>query len=130
MNGWFFKITAYTEELLSDLDELDGWPEKVATMQHNWIGKSTGLACDFEIVDSEQVHLDIHHQARHDLWGHLHVSGPGTSAARRLAVRHRTREAEIREFIARIIQEKQRQSLHEEPEKKGIFHRPLLPQPV
>ena len=42
LDQWFFKITAYAEELLSDLDQLTHWPERVLTMQRHWIGKSTG----------------------------------------------------------------------------------------
>ena len=44
---YYFKITAYAEELLSSLDELDGWPEQVKTMQRNWIGKSRGMEVSF-----------------------------------------------------------------------------------
>ncbi|TBV08964.1 leucine--tRNA ligase [Phytopseudomonas dryadis] len=44
---YYFKITAYADELLSSLDELDGWPEQVKTMQRNWIGKSRGMEVQF-----------------------------------------------------------------------------------
>ena len=53
MEQWFFKITAYAEELLDDLDGLDGWPDKVKTMQRNWIGKSSGLSLFFKVEGSE-----------------------------------------------------------------------------
>jgi leucyl-tRNA synthetase len=44
---WFFRITAYAQELLDGLDKLEGWPEKVRTMQRNWIGRSEGTDVDF-----------------------------------------------------------------------------------
>ena len=49
---WFMKITDYAEELLSDIDKLDGWPEQVRTMQRNWIGRSEGVEMTFD-VDGE-----------------------------------------------------------------------------
>jgi leucyl-tRNA synthetase len=48
---WFIKITAYAEELLEGLTDLQGWPEAVKTMQHNWIGKSKGLTINFKQED-------------------------------------------------------------------------------
>ncbi len=51
LDQWFFKITAYVEELLEYCDKLPGWPEKVLTMQKNWIGKSYGCEVDFPLVD-------------------------------------------------------------------------------
>ncbi|HEY4687107.1 MAG TPA: leucine--tRNA ligase, partial [Candidatus Subteraquimicrobiales bacterium] len=49
LEQWFFKITAYVEELLKDLDSLTGWPDRVRVMQTNWIGKSSGAYVDFKL---------------------------------------------------------------------------------
>ena len=49
MKQWFFKITAYADELLDEIDNLE-WPEKIKTMQKNWIGRSVGAEIDFEVV--------------------------------------------------------------------------------
>jgi len=49
---WFLRTTAYAEELLADLNKLDGWPEKVRTMQRNWIGRSEGTEVDFFLADA------------------------------------------------------------------------------
>jgi leucyl-tRNA synthetase len=52
LEQWYFKITDYAQELLDDLDKLDGWPERVKTMQANWIGRSEGAEVDFELCDA------------------------------------------------------------------------------
>ncbi len=52
---WFIKITAYAQELLDDLDQLDEWPEQVRTMQRNWIGRSEGIEMDFKVANSDQT---------------------------------------------------------------------------
>jgi leucyl-tRNA synthetase len=49
LEQWFLRTTKYSEELLSDLDKLEGWPEKVRTMQRNWIGRSAGTLVDFKL---------------------------------------------------------------------------------
>ncbi len=54
---WFFKITEFAQELLDELDELDGWPEKVKTMQRNWIGRSEGVELNFEVAGESEVPL-------------------------------------------------------------------------
>ena len=54
LEQWYFKTTQYAEELLQDLDTLDGWPEKVKLMQKNWIGKSTGAEIVFDIDGTDK----------------------------------------------------------------------------
>ncbi len=51
---WFVRITAYAEELLEDLDKLEGWPEQVRTMQRNWIGRSEGVELKFRIAGKSE----------------------------------------------------------------------------
>ncbi len=54
LEQWFFRITEYAQRLLDDIDKLREWPEKVKTMQRNWIGRSEGVNIDFPIVDSDK----------------------------------------------------------------------------
>ena len=54
LEQWYFKTTHYAEELLQDLDTLDGWPDKVKLMQKNWIGKSTGAEIVFDIDGTDK----------------------------------------------------------------------------
>ena len=60
LSQWFFKITNYADELLNDLDKLTLWPEKVKTMQRNWIGKSAGAEIKFQVAGEESDHLNIY----------------------------------------------------------------------
>ncbi len=55
LSQWFFNITKFSDDLLNDLDKLEGWPNKVLTMQKNWIGKSFGCEIDFKIHDEKQT---------------------------------------------------------------------------
>ena len=66
LKQWFFKITAYADQLLNDLDKLPGWPDRVKTMQANWIGKSKGAQVTFQTSAGE---LEIYTTRPDTLWG-------------------------------------------------------------
>ncbi|MEL6488487.1 MAG: leucine--tRNA ligase [Cyanobacteria bacterium J06621_3] len=67
LRQWFFKITDYAEQLLNDLDQLSGWPERVKTMQANWIGKSKGAQVTFKTESGDEL---VVYTTRPDtLWG-------------------------------------------------------------
>ncbi|MCI5121016.1 MAG: leucine--tRNA ligase, partial [Candidatus Electrothrix sp. AUS4] len=120
MYGWFLKITDYADELLEDLDQLGGWPEKVVTMQRNWIGRSQGLACDFQ-VEGEEEKITIFTTRPDTIYGVTFMS---------LAVEHplieqliagTEQEQPVREFVEKTLVEKQRMAVDQEPEKHGVF---------
>ena len=72
IDGWFFKITAYADELLNWCDRLTGWPERVITMQKNWIGRSEGA--EFDLRGRGPARSEgprVYHAARHRVWHDL-----------------------------------------------------------
>lgn len=74
---WFIKITDYAEELLDDLKTLDGWPEKIKTMQRNWIGRSEGVEISFPVPASQNLpveRLDVYSTRPDTLMGATYVA--------------------------------------------------------
>ena len=120
MNGWFFKITAYADELLDDLEKLGGWPEKVVTMQRNWIGKSKGLQCDFQVDGLEET-LSIFTTRPDTIFGVTFMSIAIEHPLIEKLLRDNPKQEAIEKFIARIANEKQQQSNSDLTEKEGIF---------
>lgn len=113
---YFMKITAYAEELLNDLDKLDGWPEQVKTMQRNWIGKSYGCEVEFPIVGQEG-NLKVYTTRPDTLMGATYVAVAAEHALATLA-------AQTNPKLAEFIAECKRGSVAEADvataEKKGM----------
>ena len=120
MHGWFFKITEYAEELLADLDTLTGWPEKVVTMQRNWIGKSTGLACDFPIEEGNGA-VAIFTTRPDTIFGVTFMSLAVEHPLVNALIEGTPQEHEVKQFIEETIIAKQRASLDQEMDKRGVF---------
>lgn len=97
---WFIKITAYAEELLKDLDTLDGWPEQVKTMQRNWIGRSVGINITFKVANSDQT-FDVYTTRPDTLCGVTYVA---IAAEHPLATQAAIDNPKLQEFIAQCKQ--------------------------
>ena len=93
---WFLKITDYAEELLNDIDKLDGWPDQVRTMQRNWIGKSEGVELTFEVEDAEDK-LAVYTTRPDTLFGVTYVA---VAPEHHLAQLAAEKSSEIAEFVA------------------------------
>ena len=120
MNGWFFKITDYADELLDGCDKLPGWPEKVLTMQRHWIGKSMGAEIDFPVQGCDES-LKIFTTRPDTIFGATFMSiAPEHPLVARLA-KGTPQEQVVNDFIERTVLEKQQQNPEDELEKKGVF---------
>ncbi len=120
MNGWFFKITDYAEELLAECDNLKGWPEKVLTMQRNWIGKSIGAQIDFAVEGRDDV-LTIFTTRPDTIHGATFMSIAPEHPLVASLTKGTLHEAEVADFVKRTTIAKQRQKAGEELDKEGVF---------
>jgi len=113
---WFLRITAYAEELLQELDRMEGWPEQVRTMQRNWIGRSEGVQMDFGIEGSEDA-LTIYTTRPDTLMG---VTYMAVAAEHPLALRAAADRPGLRAFIDECRQGGTSEADLETMEKKGM----------
>ena len=120
LEQWFFKITAYADELLADLDHLEHWPERVLTMQRNWIGKSTGAEILFPVKGGEEP-IKVFTTRQDTLWGATFMSlAPEHPLALSLA-QGTAQEAAVREFVEHWKAQDRSRGVLEEITKEGVF---------
>ncbi|WP_133011648.1 leucine--tRNA ligase [Marinomonas flavescens] len=96
ISQWFIRITDYAEELLNDLDQLDGWPEKVKAMQRNWIGRSEGLEFSFA-VEGKEERLSVYTTRPDTIMGVTYVA---VATQHPLALEAAENNAELANFVA------------------------------
>jgi len=119
LDQWFLKITAYAEELLNDLDRLDGWPERVKVMQRNWIGRSVGAEVEFPLA-SGQGSITIFTTRQDTLYGATFmVLAPEHPLAETLSVGPFREKALA--FINRMRREDKAVRTSVDVEKEGVF---------
>ncbi len=120
LSQWYLKITDYADRLLDNLDKLEGWPDKVKTMQRNWIGKSYGANINFKIKDTDKV-LEVFTTRADTLFGATYmVMSPEHPFVNEL-VAGRPEEAAVLEYQekARRMSDIERTSTTNE--KTGVF---------
>jgi leucyl-tRNA synthetase len=119
MHGWFFRITDYADELLEECDNLTGWPEKVLTMQRNWIGKSIGAEIDFPVENTDQV-LKIFTTRPDTIFGATFMSVAPEHPLVELS-KNTNQADEVATFVTKTKKARQQQKPEEEVEKEGVF---------
>jgi leucyl-tRNA synthetase len=127
---YYFKITAYAEELLSSLDELDGWPEQVKTMQRNWIGKSFGadIVFDYDVASIGHAgQLKVYSTRPDTLMGATYVA---VSSEHALAVHAAANNPELQAFIAECKAGSVAEADMATMEKKGFATGQLVVHPL
>ncbi len=118
--GWFFKITAYAEELLVGLDQLPGWPDRVKVMQRNWIGKSVGAEVRFPFPDREEP-LTIFTTRQDTLFGATFmILAPEHPLALTLS-KGTPQEGKAHAFVQRMKREDKILRTAADAEKEGVF---------
>ncbi|CEN84601.1 leucine--tRNA ligase [Paraclostridium sordellii] len=120
LEQWYFKTTHFAEELLQDLDTLDGWPEKVKTMQKNWIGKSTGAEITFDI-DGTDKSVTVFTTRPDTVYGVSYmVLAPEHELVKELVAGTEYEEA-VAKFIAKMHTMTEIERTSSDLEKEGMF---------
>ncbi|MBE9216175.1 leucine--tRNA ligase [Plectonema cf. radiosum LEGE 06105] len=118
LRQWFLKITDYAEELLKDLDKLPGWPERVKTMQANWIGKSTGAYLEFPIVGMDEK-IGVYTTRPDTVYGVSYVVlAPEHPLTERVTTE--ARQTEVETFVKEVSNQTELERTAEDRPKRGI----------
>ena len=115
VSQWYMKITDYADELLEDIEKLDGWPEAVKTMQKNWIGKSVGIDIDFRLDDKNT--LTVYTTRPDTLMGATYLA---IAAEHPLAIQAGQTNPTIQAFLDECKTMETSEAALETMEKKGV----------
>lgn len=120
LSQWFFKITDYAGELLKDLDLLPGWPERVKTMQHNWIGRSEGLEFSFEIPALNDT-VAVYTTRPDTAYGVTFMALAAEHPLIKKICENNPKADEINAFCERVRNQSEIERTSSESEKEGVF---------
>ena len=119
MPQWAIRITAYADQLLEGLDALPDWPDRIATMQRNWLGRSDGVEADFQLVGGKEkirvftTRADTLHGATYMVLAPEHPLVAGITTD--------DRKAEVEAFVAKVRETDTVERTSPESEKEGVF---------
>jgi leucyl-tRNA synthetase len=120
LNQWFFRITAYVEELLDYCDRLPGWPERVLTMQKNWIGKSYGCEASFPMADG-RGDIKVFTTRQDTIFGATFMLVAAEHPLVTDLARGKACEGTVREFVEKIKKQDKKMRTSEHYTKEGVF---------
>ena len=120
LEQWFFKITEYADELLEGLEKLEGWPERVKTMQKNWIGKSRGVDINFMLEGTKKV-LPTYTTRCDTIYSVTFIAIAPEHPMIPELVKGTGMEAQVEEFISETLKQSMIDRQNEEKEKSGVF---------
>lgn len=117
---WFFKITDYADDLSDFCDHLPGWPEKVTTMQKNWIGKSTGAQIRFPVENSDTI-IPVFTTRQDTVFGATFMCLAPEHPLVQTLSKGTDQEEAVEEFVARMTRENRSDRVIDNFEKEGVF---------
>jgi len=120
LDQWFFRITSYVEELLEHCDRLPGWPERVLTMQKNWIGKSHGCELSFPMAEGKGD-IKVFTTRQDTIFGATFMLIAAEHPLVMELVKGKEREDEVREWVDKIKKHDKVMRTSDYYEKEGIF---------
>ena len=120
MDSWFFKITDYAEEILDHCDRLPGWPERVLTMQKNWIGKSYGAIIRFPLIGSEEV-IEVYTTRQDTVYGATFMCFAPEHPMIKEMIKGRPQQREVLDFIDRTLKVDSYVRAADFTVKEGVF---------
>ena len=135
MNQWFLRITDYARDLMAGLSSLEGWPERVRTMQANWISPSTGAEITFEVdpltLDERAapLRLKVFTTRADTLFGVTFVTIAPEHPEMDLLLEGSPQEKKARNFIEETLRKRTKEN-REEPEKEGVFTGRMVRHPL
>ncbi len=120
IDGWFFKISAYADELLDWCDRLTGWPERVIVMQRNWIGRSEGAEFDLPVAGRRDLKIRVFTTRPDTVFGMTYaVLAPEHPLVDRLVTGSGER-VEVERFRAEVLKQSEQERIAEDRPKRGL----------